>query len=165
MEVSLDYTGHTFIPFDDRSYRWFSVKRFTWDGTGDDHSVLAGLIGHWRYRDHYAAPVSHEQDAGNIHGPYWLAAITPAEFESVDPTGAAAVVREFCGLYDAPPRPEVREQVEAVVLSPLAGSACYRLRDLPDAVHEWGSVLLEFREMVAISRSAGEVVSVVMAID
>jgi hypothetical protein len=165
MGGALEYTGHTLILFDDHSYRWFSVKRFAWDGTGDDSAVLAALIGHWRYRDHYAARDSHEQDAGDIHGPYWVAAISPAEFVSVGPAGAAAVVEEFCLLYDTLPRPEVREQIAAVVLSQLAGAACYRLRDLPDAIHEWGFVLLEFRELVAISRGAGVVLSVVMAID
>jgi hypothetical protein len=165
MSVAPEYTGHTLILFDDHSYRWFSVKRFVWDGACDDSTVLAALIGHWRYRDHYAARDSHEQDAGNIHGPYWAAAITPAEFVNVGPAGAAAVVEEFCGLYDAPPRPEVREQIEAAVLSQFAGAACYQLRDLPDAIHEWGSVLLEFRELAAISRAAGVVLSVVMAID
>jgi hypothetical protein len=75
------------------------------------------------------------------------------------------LVEEFCGLYDAPPRPEVREQVEAVVLSQLAGAKCYRLRDLPDAIHEWGFILLEFRELVVISRVVGMVLLVVMAID
>ena len=165
MAAGLEYTGHTLILFDDQSYRWFSVKRFAWDGMGDDAAVLAALIGNWRYRDHYAARNSHEEDAGDIHGPYWVAAISPAEFASVGPAWSAAVVEEFCGLYDAPPRPEVREQVEAVVLSQLAGAECYRLRDLPDAIHEWGFVLLEFRELVAISRPTGVVLSVVMAID
>lgn len=165
MAVALEYTGHKLILFDDDSYRWFSVKRFEWDGAGDDSAVLAALIGHWRYRDHYASRDSHEEDAGNIHGPYWLAAISPAEYVGVGPAEAAAVVEEFCGLYDTPPRPEVREQIEAVVLSQFGGAACYRLLDLPDAIHEWGLVLWEFRELVAISRLAGAVLSVVMAID
>jgi hypothetical protein len=165
MGVRLEYTGHTLIPFEDRSYRWFSVKRFAWDGAGDDTAVLAALIGHWRYRDHYASRDSHEQDAGDIHGPYRLVAITAAEFVPVGPDGAAALVEEFCRLYDCPPRPEVREQIAASVLSWLGRSSWYSLRDLPDALHEWGWVLMEFRELVAISRKTGEVLSVVMAID
>jgi hypothetical protein len=162
--ATLEYTGHTLIPFDDHSYRWFSVKRFMWDGSDDDAAVLAALIGHWRYRDHYAARDSHEEDAGNIHGPYWLAAISPAEFVPVGFAGAAAVVEEFCELFDCTPQSEVREQV-ALVLSWLERSSWYRLRDLPDAIHEWGTVLWEFRELVAIARETGEVLSVVMAID
>ena len=160
-----EYTGHTLIRFDDHSYRWFSVKRFAWDGAGDDSTVLGALIEHWRYRDHYASPNSHEQDAGDIHGPYRLAAIAPAEFVPVGADEAAALVEEFCGLYDCLPRPEVREQIAASILSWLGRSSWYRLRDLPDALHEWGWVLTEFRELVAISREASEVLSVVMAID
>jgi len=163
--TALQYTGHTFINFEDHSYRWVSVKRFAWDSAGDDPSVLAALIGDWRYRDHYASRDSHEQDARDIHGPYYVSAITPAEFISVTADGASALVEEFCGLYECPPRPEIREQIAASVLSWLGRSSWYRLRDLPDAIHEWGSVLVEFRELVAISRKSGEVLLVVMAID
>jgi len=163
--VTLECTGHTLIRFDDGSYRWISVKRFVWDGTGDDPAVLAALIGHWRYRDHYMSPDSHEKDAGDIHGPYLVAAITPTEFVPLDQAGAAAVIEEFCGLFDAPPRPEVREQIREVVLSRLGQSSWYRLRDLPEAIHELGCILWEFRELVAISRDDGEVLLVVMGID
>jgi hypothetical protein len=104
-------------------------------------------------------------DAGDIHGPYRLAAICPAEFVPVGADGAAALVEEFCGLFGCPPRLDVRDQIAASVLSWLDRSSWYRLRDLPDAVHEWGWVLTEFRELVAICRETGEVLSVVMAID
>ena len=165
MRVTFDYAGNSLISFDDDSYRWLIVKRFAWDGAGDDPEVLAALVGHRRYRDHYAGPNSHEEDAGNIHGPYWLTAITPAKFMSIGPDGATALVEEFCGLFGCPPRPEVREEIGASVLSHFDGAACYRLGDLPDSIHEWGFVLMEFRELVVISREAGEVLSVVMAID
>ena len=75
------------------------------------------------------------------------------------------MVEESCGLDDTPPRPDVRERIEAVVLSPVAGASCFRLRELPGAVHDFGWVLWEFREFAAIRRSAGVVLSVVMAID
>ena len=104
MGVTLECTGHTLIRFDDGSYRWISVKRFVWDGTGDDPAVLAALIGHWRYRDHYTSPDSQEEDAGDIHGPYLVAAITPTEFVPLDQAGAVAGIEEFCGLFDIPPR-------------------------------------------------------------
>jgi hypothetical protein len=51
------------------------------------------------------------------------------------------------------------------VLSPVAGASCFRLRELPGAVRDFGWVLLEFREFAAVRRSAGVVLSVVMAID
>jgi hypothetical protein len=165
VDATLVYTGHELVLFDDRSYRWLSVKRFAWDGTGDTPAVLAALIRHQRYRDHYAARDSHEEDSGNIHGPYWVDAITPAEFVPIGPDAAAAAVEEFCGLFGCPPRPEVREQIEAAVLSRLERVVCFRLRELPDAVHEWGFVLREFRELVVISRTDCVVLLVVMAID
>jgi hypothetical protein len=110
------------------------------------------------------SPDSHEQDAGDIHGPYRSDAITPAAFTPIDPASGAVLVEEFCGLDDPPP-PEVRERIEAEVLSQMAGALCFRLRELPDAVHDFGTVLWEFREFAAVSRSARLVLWVVMAFD
>jgi hypothetical protein len=163
--VTLEYAVHTHIGFDDSSYRWISVKKFTWSGAADDTAILAALIGHPRFRDTFLSADSHELDAGDIHGPYHLDAITPADFRPTGSPGVAALVEEFCGLYDAPPRSEVRERIEAEVLSPLSGASCFRLRELPDAVHDFGWVLWEFRELAAICRSPRIVLSVVMAID
>ncbi len=162
--VTLEYAGHKLIGFDDSSYRWISVKTFSLYEAGDDTDILAALIGHRRYRDTFCSPDSHEQDAGGIHGPYRLAAITPPAFTRIDPAGGAALVEEFCRL-DNSPLPEVRERIEAEVLSQLAGASCFCLRVLPAAVHEFSSVLWEFRELAAVSRSARVVLSVVMAID
>jgi hypothetical protein len=47
----------------------------------------------------------------------------------------------------------------------VAGASCFRHRELPGAVHDFGRVLWEFREFAAIRRSAGVVPSVVSAID
>ena len=166
MGVALEYVGETVIGFDDDSYRWFSVKRFGWDCRGDDSDVLAGLIGHPQYRwDTYMEPGTEWPDSDSAHGPYELDAITPAGFEPVSPDGVAARVEEFYGLFDHPPRPEVRAQVDAAVLAPLASAGCYQLRHLPDAVHANGCVFLEFRELVAISRADGAVLIVIMAAD
>lgn len=111
-----------------------------------------------------AYQLTHERDPGDIHGPYHLDAITSAAFTPTDSGGAAALVEESCGLDDAPPRPDVRERIEAVVLSPVARASCFRLRELPGAVHDFGWGLWEFREFAAIRRSAGVVLSVVIAI-
>jgi hypothetical protein len=75
------------------------------------------------------------------------------------------LVEESCALDDTPPRPRVRERVEAWVLSPVAGASCLRLRELAGAVHDFGWLLWEFREFAAIRRLAGVVHSVVMTID
>ncbi|MBM3978808.1 MAG: hypothetical protein FJ304_00720 [Planctomycetes bacterium] len=82
------------------------------------------------------------------------------------PACACAVIEGFCLAQDAPmPRQETQQEIASVVLSRFVGSACYRLRALPEAVHEFGSVLLEFRQVVAICRERGEVLLVAMAID
>jgi len=83
----------------------------------------------------------------------------------MSPSEAAGVVQEFCSLDPGPPAVEVRERIESLVLSPMRSAECYRLRELPDARDEAGAVLQEFRELVGISRDAGEVLPVVMAID
>jgi hypothetical protein len=163
--VAIDYAGQTLIPFEDRSYRWVSVKRFTCDCGASDEEILAGLIGHWRYRDNFLSADSHEHDTRTVHGPYRVAEINPSSFERIGPYAATTVVGEFCGLYDSRPRPEVQERIQAEVLSPLQRSVCYRLRELLHAVHEYAFVLMEFRELVAIDRSASAVLSIVMAID
>jgi hypothetical protein len=163
--ASLEYAGYTFIGFEDRSYRWVTVKRFTCDPAANDETLLAALVGHWRYRDNFLSLNSHEDDTQTVHGPYWVTEISTSSFERIEPDVAAAVVEEFCGLYDSPPRPEVREQVHSVVMPSLQQSVCYRLRDLPHAIHEYGFVLMEFRELVLVNRGTAELLSVVMAID
>ena len=159
------FRSHELIRFDDQSYRWIDIKRFDWDGREDDPEVLAALIASPRYRDTYLAPDSHQQDSETVHGPYLVAEITPGDFEGVPASVAEATVGEFVGLDESPPAPEVIRDIESVVLAKLRGAACYRLRRIARAEHEWASVLWEFRELVAISRDAGEVALIVMAID
>lgn len=160
-----DDCEHRLIRFDDHSYRWIDLKRFAWDGRGNDPEVLAALIASPRYRDTYLAPDSHQQDAETVHGPYRVAEIAPSDFEGVAASVAEATVGEFIGLCEPPPAPHVIREIESVVLPKLRGAACYRLRRIAHAEHEWASVLWEFRELVAISREAGEVALFVMAID
>lgn len=163
--VALEYTGHTMIHFEDHSYRWFNLIQFAWNGEGSDTDVLAALIAHRQYRDTFMSPDSHERDAVDIHGPYHLAAITPDVFESIDAAGAIAVVEEFYDVADTPRSQETQQEVADDVISRFIDASCYRLRPLPEAVHDFGFVLWEFREVVAISRERGEVLMVVMAID
>ncbi|MBX9579658.1 MAG: hypothetical protein K2X87_05055 [Gemmataceae bacterium] len=161
----LEYAGHRLIGFDDHSYRWVSVKRFVWDGRGDDRDVLAASVGDRHYRDSYLALDSDEQDSGDVHGPYRVAALGPGSFEPVTPGQAAGVVEEFCRLHDSPPAPVVRRAIEAEVLSRFPDASCYQLPPRPEAEHDWNFILMEFREVVVLSRKAGEALLVVMAID
>ena len=159
--VALEYTGQTLIRFDDHSYRWIEIRRFACHRHASDEEILAGLIGHARYRDDFLSPDPREVET--VHGPYRAAEISPSSFERSDQNQAAAVVEEFCGLDKSPPRPDVRERIDRDVLLALQNYRCYRLKALPHAIHEYGSVLWEFRELVAINN--GSVLLVVMAID
>jgi hypothetical protein len=83
----------------------------------------------------------------------------------MSPTAAQAVVDEFSNLLQSSPAPDVLQEIGSLVLPRLRGAACYRLRSIANAEHEWAFALMEFRELVAISRDAGEVALIVMAID
>ncbi len=161
----LEYASHAIIHFEDHSYRWIDLKRFGWQGNGRCDDVLATLIGRPEYRDHYLSPDTHEQDAGPIHGPYRLDAIYPACFQPISPSEAVAIVGEFCHMDPGPSDSEVRERIDALILLPMRSAECYRLRELPNARHETGEILRDFRELIGISRYAGEVLLVVMASD
>jgi hypothetical protein len=161
----LDEPEHALVRFDDRSYRWIDVKRFPWGGVGEERSVLDALLNSPHYRDTYIAPDSHLNDSETVHGPYRVAGISPDDFERISPTAARDVVDEFSNLYQSPPAPELLLEIESLVLPCLHDAACYRLHAVENAEHELTGILLEFRELVAISRAAGEVALIVMAID
>jgi hypothetical protein len=163
--VSLEYLGHWFINFADRSYRWIDLKRFRCGQHCEAADALAALLENRHYRDLYMSPDSHERDAETLHGPYRVAEITPACFDSITAIAAAEMVEEFCRLDGYLPPAQVRVAVDAQVLSLIGGKEYFRLRHLPDAVHEFGAVLVEFRELVIVDRDQCEVFLVVMAID
>src|SRR6266571_5830744 len=110
----LDYSGHVAIHFEDHSYRWIDLKRFSCHPDGRYDEVLAELIGSPQYRDHYLSADSHERDAGSVHGPYRLDAIYPACFQPISPSEAVTVVGEFCGLDPGPPVAEVLDRIAAL---------------------------------------------------
>jgi hypothetical protein len=123
----LDYAGHVLIPFQDHSYRWIDLKRFSWSGEGPGDAVLGGLIATPEYGDSYLSP---DKRGADVHGPYDLDAIIPACFQTISPTEAVSTVEEFCSLSPGPPASEVRERTESLVLSPIRSAECYRLREL-----------------------------------
>ena len=158
----LDYAGHVLIPFQDHSYRWIDLKRFSWSGESPGDAVLGGLIATPEYGDSYLSP---DKRGADVHGPYDLDAIIPACFQTISPTGAVSTVEEFCSLSPGPPASEVSERIESLVLSPIRSAECYRLRELPYARHELSYILDEFREVVALRADTRELLLVVMAID
>lgn len=163
--VILKAPEHLLIRFEDRSYRWIDVKRFPWNSDGEDQALIDSLIRSRHYRDTYLSSDSHGLDVETVHGPYRVAEISPSDFVHVSCAEARATLNEFCNLYPSQPGTEMHRTVVASVLPLLQGAACYRLRPIVDAQHDWAFILMEFRELVAISREACEVALIVMAID
>jgi hypothetical protein len=163
----LDYVGSDFYNFEDPTYRWIDVKRFSIDGLVEDREVVAALLEHVRYRDHYTSGDSQDIDSGTLHGPYRLDAIAPDAYEPITENQAAAAIAEFAHLYGEEPPEGVSTRIEAG-LDPLVRSAegRYRLRQLPDdARHELSWILWEFRELLLINVAKQCAALVVMAID
>jgi hypothetical protein len=148
----LVYQGEVFVNFQ-TSRQWVSIKLFAVAAGTDDDDVLAALIHHVRYRDSYAA--SEFTDAGTIHGPYWLNAITPQSFEPVSASDAEALIRTWAE-YTVPLADVDRAAMEREVYPRIADATRrYQLPDLRDtAQHDWGQTVGVdgFYEFVLIDR-------------
>lgn len=59
-------------------YRWLDLKYFAVRSEAPDLSLLASLIRHEQYHDHYASEDPSDQTHHCVHGPYRLEAIPPA---------------------------------------------------------------------------------------
>jgi len=161
--VTLDGVEHKLVNFADGTYRWIDVKRFHWNGGGGDREVLAALIENPWYRDCYAVENSHQKDSETIHGPYWIASMSADDFDPIAQSVAREEIDEFSDLYESPPSPEVRRAIET--RTRVHDGTCYRLHRLPHALHDWGNVIDEFRELVFLSRAENEIALIVMGID
>jgi hypothetical protein len=163
----LGYAGRDFYDFDDHSYRWIVVKRFEIVGEATtDRAILAALLAHPRYRDHYTSADSHEIDCGPLHGPYRLEAITVDSFEPVSEDTALEVVKEFAELLGGASEPLLQKLVDGVYPLIREARTRYRLRRMPDeALHEFGEILWEFREVVAIGSENTTAALIVTGVD
>jgi len=166
---TLTFTGREFISLDDSSYRWFDLKRFSFPPISDCEasSVIESLISDWHYRDHYTSADSHERDSETLHGPFWVAKIHATDFTRIPASDFVGVIREFCDLYDLPPSPARQGEIDSIVTPfSVPGITYFRLgKPLDSDIHEFGWVLSEFREFVAVDCSRGSLGLLVMAID
>ena len=167
--ISLAFDRRDFVLLNDNTFRWIDVKRFTFQPTSgiDYGDVIDALINNWRYRDHYAGATSHEEDAQTLHGPFLVAAISRNDFTAIDAATFNGVVHEFLSLHDNLPSTEKQNEIDSVLL-PLQSDVAklfQMTKSLDDDIHEWGFVLWEFRELLAIDFSQGVLALCVMAID
>jgi hypothetical protein len=164
-EESLVYHGDVFINF--RTTRqWVSIKLFALMPDMDDRTVMARLIQHVRYRDSYAEPAF--KDAENIHGPYWLSAISAGSFAAVSAADAETLIRTWAN-YTEPPTGDIRSAMEHEAYQRIRGATkCYQLPDMRDtAQHDWGYVVGSdgFYELVLINRNSSSVALLVASDD
>ena len=167
--LSLAFDRRDFVLLDDNTYRWIDVKHFTFQPASgvDAGDVIDSLINNWRYRDHYASATSHEEDAQTIHGPFLVATISRDNFTPIDAHTFCGVIHEFLSLHDNFPATEKQAEIDGA-LRPLQShdTKFYQMnKSLDDDIHEWGFVLWEFRELLAIELSKGQLALCVMAID
>jgi hypothetical protein len=137
MSAPVTFVSHDIVHF--RPYdTWVDLKYFAIRSEASDTTLLAHLIEHEQYHDHYAG-----QDPTSLHGPYRLDAITPATFESVSSQAAREELRGWVSSWvDPEDGPEVEATLAAEILPRLDGDALLRLPDLrQSAEHEWGWVV------------------------
>jgi hypothetical protein len=158
--VALRHAGQSVIhDFFASFFGSVTVTRFEWNGRGDDEAVIAALTKH----------CGHPGQCPSDKWLWWchLGPIAPAAFDRIEPDEAVATVESFCALcapLGGSCPAEILDQVASSATGPLRASACYRLRDLPEALLEF-TFVDEFRELVALNRRDGVVLLVMMAMD
>lgn len=149
------------------TFQWVSIKRFEANGDLADAELLAALISHPQYHDHYAGGDPAEQGPHNLHGPYDLAHITSASFVPTTAATGRHVIQSWADSL-CPQPAEVRKELAEQVFAVLDSGSVYQLPDLrPTAQHEWGWVVgqLGFHEFVAISQDKATLVLIVASDD
>jgi hypothetical protein len=76
MPSPVTFAGHDIVHFRPY-YTCVDLKYFAIQPDVLDRSLLAHLIEHEQYRDHYVGQDPAEQSDHSLHDPYRLAAITP----------------------------------------------------------------------------------------
>ncbi|AHH99876.1 hypothetical protein GCM10010174_89890 [Kutzneria viridogrisea] len=135
----IQFEGQEIVHLAKGTYRWVDIKRFRCDGAPRD--LLAELIAHPQYRDHYAGPPADEQGEHSLHGPYRLEAITVDSFEPTTPVEACRVLRAWT---DDPALDRVYPMLDNGTVHALRATVH----------HEWGWVvggLGGFHEFVVIA--------------
>jgi hypothetical protein len=136
------------------------------DEPTDDREALSLLLRHVRYRDSYASSVF--EDAVNIHGPYWLEAITTDSFARSDSASAETTLHTWAEQVVPVPDNEHDEAERELYSYVRAATSCYRLAVGPEALHDWGDVvgsLTGFHEFVLINHRTGTLALVVASDD
>lgn len=143
------------VHMDRGTRQWVSVKVFRIDPGASTPELLAALLAHRQYRDHYAGGLPEEQGEHRMHGPYRLECITLDSFRPIETEGAVATVRGWAAA-GKPVSAGTQRDLDMLVYPALATPELYELSDLHStAEHDWGWVvghLAGFHELIAIDR-------------
>lgn len=168
---TLDKLGWTQVNLPDRSHRWVVTKTYAWSRSASDTALIAALISHPTFRDHYCAPGDSSEVADPVHGPYRLEAISVEAFQPASPETAVATFDAWLSesLGEAANKssdPAVADAVRPARSLLTTGDAGFYLPDLGEAArHEWGWVLWHFREWIVIDRGQQHIHTVAAGLD
>ncbi len=112
----LTFVSHHLVQFSVFRYdTWVDLKHFATAPDASDHALLAALLKHDQYYDHYTGEDPSEQTHHVLHGPYRLEAITRETFEPVSQTAAQQEIMDWVASWVV--QDEDGPQVEAMVTS------------------------------------------------
>jgi len=163
----ITFLGGELVHLDQGSYAWVSLKRFEIDPIATDSELLAALIDHPQFHDHYAGEPAEEQTHHSLHGPYHLKAISVHSFVHTNAGDAQGQIRAWADS-PSPSLPETHERLRSRVYPVLHSATIYQLRALgADAKHDWAGVIGAngFLEFIAIARDRGELTLAVASDD
>ncbi|MFF9645286.1 hypothetical protein [Kitasatospora aureofaciens] len=155
--TEIDFIDRTFVNFRDHpfsdgqghGFRWVDLKAFRFPQDSQDPDLLTAVVAHEQFRDDYAG--GGVDPDGSRHGPYWLHAVKPDEYQSVSKVETALVLEEWANQYGCLPNSLEDALKETLLTAVESASRIYRLRDLGSgAFHDWGGVHRDFHEFVAI---------------
>jgi hypothetical protein len=152
--AALDFQDHQVVHLARGKYQWIDLKHFHIDLNRNDGGLLAALIGHDQYHDHYAGEDAIEQHHHALHGPYRLEMITPNTFQPSTGREATQVIESWANRL-GPESLESQAQLKSLVLPLFNTGTVYRLPDIRlTAEHEWGWVVGQsgFHKFVVIDR-------------
>lgn len=164
--VGVEFVGRNTVPLGSASFRWLDVKRFSLEPSVPDHAAVRALMQHDRYRDHYANDEAHWERTDDLHGPFRLSLLSPAQFVEMTPSAARQLLGDWAEEWDGATADGFSD-VLAAVSAALADHATvfHLVADREEMGHDWGFVLGDFHELVVIDRVDHELLLVVASDD
>jgi len=171
--MTLHLVGSDIVHMDKNTFMWVQLTHFVFDPSGDDRSVLAGLVASPGYAHDYASPfdANAQPTEPAVHGRWYRDQIHADMFEPWTASDAEALIKAWADDQEWDD-PDYRQPSEVharlrPVYDLLRAGHLYKLRNPgTEAEHEYGCVTGNggFHEFVVIDR-APERLHVIVASD